>query len=85
MRALLPDKEQKRFFDNFAREVSMSSEKTYRRKILERSFVHTNPDPTTDPPVRGKISSPQPTGGEESNGETTNTIDGSVNTVGDRE
>ena len=63
----------------------MSNEKTHRRDILERSFVHTNPDPTTDPPVSGKISPPQPTGGEESNGETTNTIDGSVNAVEDRQ
>ena len=85
MRALLPDKEQKRFFDNFAREVSMSNEKTHRTAIiLEKSFVHTNPDPTTDPPVIEPPITPRMKD-EESNGKTTRSSDSSVGAVGDRE
>ena len=79
MWALLSDRDQKRFFGNFAREVSMSNEKTHRTAIiLEKSFVHKNPDPTTDPPVI------EPPEGEESDGKTTRSGDGSVNAVEDR-
>ena len=38
---------------------------------IERSFTHTNPDPTTNPPVAGGVNPSQPESTEEANNTAT--------------
>ena len=40
---------------------------------IERSFTHTNPDPTTNPPVAGGVDPSQPESTEGANTTTANT------------